>query len=109
MGMPWRVEALNEQVEYGLLALPADMQARYLRIVELLEEFGPQQVGMPHVRPLSGKLWEMRKRGRAGIARAIYLAAGRQRLVVLHAFLKKSRETPPRAIALACRRAKGVD
>ena len=107
--MSWRVDALNEEVESELLALPADMQARYLRIVDLLEEFGPQQVGLPHVRPLGAKLWEMRLRGKAGIARAIYVAAGGRRLVVLHAFFKKTRRTPPAALALARRRAKDVE
>lgn len=58
----WSVEILNKVVETELLALPKDMQARFLRISELLESFGPQQVGMPHVRPLGEKLWEMRLR-----------------------------------------------
>lgn len=52
----WSVEILNQVVEAELLALPKDMQARFLRISELLESFGPQQVGMPHVRPLGEKL-----------------------------------------------------
>lgn len=74
--MAWRVEVLNRDVEQELLALPADIQARYLRVVELLEAFGPHQVGMPHVRPLENKLWEMRMRGRDGIGRAIYAGQG---------------------------------
>jgi hypothetical protein len=53
----WVVEVLNEAVEAELLALPEDMQARFLRISELLETFGPQHVGLPHVRPLGDKLW----------------------------------------------------
>lgn len=60
--------------EPELLALPADMRARFLHVAELLEAFGPQEVGMPHVRPVEGKLWEMRMRGRDGIARAVYAA-----------------------------------
>jgi phage-related protein len=107
--MTWRVEPLNAAVERELLALPADVQARYLRIVELLESFGPEQVGMPHVRPLGGKLWEMRMRGRDGIGRAIYLAASGRRLVVLHAFIKKTRQTPRAAMELARRRAREVE
>jgi phage-related protein len=86
----WAVEVLNDAVEADLLSLPKDMQARFLRISELLESFGPQRVGLPHVRPLGEKLWEMRLIGRDGIGRAIYTAAGR-RLVVLHAFVKKTR------------------
>jgi len=100
----WRVELLSDLVEAELLALPKDMQARFLHISELLQSFGPHGVGMPHVRPLGGKLWEMRLTGRAGIARAIYVAASKQRLVVLHAFIKKTEKTPRRAIELAERR-----
>lgn len=64
----WTVE-LHPLAEPELLALPADMQARFIRISELLEQFGPRHIGLPHVRPLEGKLWEMRMQGRDGIAR----------------------------------------
>ena len=104
----WAVELLNETVEAELMALPKDMQARFLRISELLQTFGPQHVGMPHVRPLGEKLWEMRLTGAAGIGRAIYTAASGQRLVILHAFVKKSQKTPSRAIELAHKRSKEI-
>jgi phage-related protein len=104
----WEIEVLNHTVEAELLALPKDMQARFLRISELLENFGPQQVGMPHVRPLGGKLWEMRLTGSAGIGRAIYVAAPRRRVVVLHAFLKKTQRTPQRALDTAQRRMREI-
>ena len=51
----WAVEVLNDLVEAELLSLPKDMQARFLRISKLLESFGPQRVGLPHVRPLGEK------------------------------------------------------
>lgn len=107
--MTWHVEFLDERVEAELLALPKDMQARFLHIAELLQEFGPQHVGMPHVRPLGSKLWEMRLSGKAGIGRAIYIAMRERRLVVLHVFVKKTQKTPPRAIELALARAKEID
>jgi phage-related protein len=91
-------------VEAELLSLPKDMQARFLRISELLESLGPQRVGLPHVRPLSEKLWEMRLSGKEGIGRAVYTAAAGRRLVVLHAFVKKTQKTPRRAIDLALKR-----
>ena len=100
----WSVEILNQAVEAELLALPNDMQARFLKISELLEKFGPQQVGMPHVRPLGQKLWEMRLTSSRGIGRAIYTAVSERRLVVLHAFVKKTQQTPRRAIETARRR-----
>lgn len=83
------------------MALPADIQARFLHIAELLESFGPQKAGMPHIRPLEGKLWEMRVTGRDGIARAVYVARTGQRLAVLHVFAKRTRKTPRKAIETA--------
>jgi phage-related protein len=46
------------------------------------------------VRPLESKLWEMRMSGKDGIARAVYVAAKGQRLIVLHVFVKKTQATP---------------
>ena len=56
---------------------------------------------MPHLRPLEGKLWEIRMTGRDGIARAIYAAQTGQNLTVLHVFVKKTQKTPRRAIETA--------
>lgn len=86
------------------MALPSDMQARFLRIAELLQDLGPQRVGLPHIRPLDGKLWEMRMQGRDGIARAVYAAIKDRRLLVLHVFVKKTQTTPRSAIATALKR-----
>lgn len=51
----WLVK-LHPLAERELHALPADMQARFLHIGEMLEELGPQRVGLPHIRPLQSKL-----------------------------------------------------
>ncbi|RUP23835.1 MAG: type II toxin-antitoxin system RelE/ParE family toxin [Curvibacter sp.] len=89
-------------------ALPTDMKARFLRIAELLEDLGPQQVGLPHVRPIENKLWEMRMRGRDGISRAVYASISGQRLIVLHVFVKKTQATPRKAIEMALARLEAV-
>ena len=99
----WTVK-LHPLVESELKALPANMRARFLHIAELLETFGPQKVGLPHVRPLDGKLWEMRMQGKDGISRAVYAAVHGRTLLVLHAFIKKSQTTPRAAIDTARRR-----
>jgi phage-related protein len=96
----WTVRA-HPLAEAELKALPGDMQARFLHISELLEAFGPQKVGMPLVRHLEGKLWEMRMRGRDGIARAVYAAVHGRTLLVLHVFVKKTEKTPRAAIETA--------
>lgn len=99
----WTV-TLHPLAESELKALPADMQARFLRVAELLEDFGPQGVGLPHIRPLEGKLWEMRMKGRDGIARAVYAAVQGRRLMVLHVFVKKTQTTPRSALDTARKR-----
>jgi mRNA-degrading endonuclease RelE of RelBE toxin-antitoxin system len=78
----WTVEVIPA-AERELKTLSDDLQARFLHVAGMLEEFGPHRVGLPHVRPLEGKLWEMRLAGRNTIGRAIYFAASGQRLVVV--------------------------
>ena len=103
--MPWRVEILDRRVERELDELAADVRQRFLRIAELIERHGPAGVHEPYVKHLDGKLWEMRMKGKDGIARAIYISAQRERVVVLHAFVKKSQKTPQRALEIARQRA----
>ena len=47
----------------------------------------------------------MRFSGRDGIARALYVVAKERRVVVVRAFVKKTRRTPRREIEVALRRA----
>jgi phage-related protein len=104
----WTVKA-HPLAEAEIRALPADMRARFLHIAELLETFGPQKVGLPHIRPLESKLWEMRMQGRDGIARAVYAAVEGRTLLVLHAFVKKTRTTPRAAIDTARNRVENAE
>lgn len=108
MTLSWTVEVLNAAVEKELDALPADMRARFAHISELIVEFGLNRVGMPHVKHLTGPLWEMRLRGREGISRALYVAEKDRRVVVVRVFVKKTQATPRREIDLALRRAREV-
>ena len=104
--MRWTVETLNETVDAELAALPADMRARLTRIAELIEAVGLPSVKEPHVRHIRGPIWEIRLKGKAGIARALYITAREQRVVILRAFVKKTEKTPAGEIELALQRAK---
>lgn len=106
--MTWTVETLNEAVDAELEALPSSLRARLVRIFELIETAGLENVREPHVQQLERKLWEIRARGADGIARAIYLTATGQRVVIVHAFVKKTQKTPKAALELARRRAREV-
>jgi phage-related protein len=103
------VEILNETVGAEIKALPADMQARFLRLAERICQVGLESLGEPHVKHLQGKLWEMRLIGRDGIARALYVTAIGKRVVVVSTFVKKTQRTPRAEIELALRRAKEVE
>ncbi len=107
--MPRTVQTLGTVLDAEIAALPKDMQAAFLRLVEPIEAVGPEQVGHPHVKHLRGKLWEMRFSGRDGIARAIYVTTVGQRTILVHAFVKKSQTTPKAALDLAERRAKKIE
>jgi Phage-related protein len=104
--MAWTVETLNETVDAELANLPADMRARLVRISQLIESVGLPNVKEPHVRHVRGQLWEIRLNGKAGIARALYVTAKDQRVVIVRAFIKKTEKTPMGEIDLALRRAK---
>jgi len=104
----WVVEFLDESVEALLDALPEDIQASFLRIAELIRSKGLEQVREPYVKHLDGPIWEMRLKGRGGIARAAYVTAIGKRVVAVHVFGKKTEKTPRREIEIALRRAKEV-
>lgn len=106
--MPWTVGFLNEQVREELEVMPADIRASFLRISRLIADAGLERVHEPYVKHLEGRLWEMRMRGRDGIARAAYVTATGQRVVVVRVFQKKTQKTPKREIELALMRAREV-
>ena len=102
MGMKnWSVETLGKLVDDELEQLPLDMRGRFVRVASLMEAFGPFNVGLPHIRSLGEKLWEIRVSGRDGIGRGIYVVATGKRVVVVHVFVKKTQKTPVAEIQLA--------
>ena len=85
------------------------MRARFVRIAELIEATGLTSVREPHVKHVRGPLWEIRLKGKAGIARALYVTAKGERVIVVRVFAKKSEKTPAREIELALGRAKELE
>ena len=106
--MTWRVEFLDDEVMAALSAFATDIRGNFERIVSLIEANGIERVHEPYVKHLEGPLWEMRLKGRDGIARAAYVTATGRRVVVVHVFGKKTQKTPRREIEMALRRAKEV-
>ncbi|MDO9081055.1 MAG: type II toxin-antitoxin system RelE/ParE family toxin [Desulfuromonadales bacterium] len=96
-------------MEAEFLAVPKDIQARLVHVADLIESKGLETLGMPYVRHLQDKLWEIRAKGQSGIARALYVTAIGRRVVIVRVFVKKSQKTPAAEIALALSRAKEID
>jgi len=72
-----------------------------------MEVYGPD-LGMPHTRAMGGGLFELRLKAAEGIARVLYCTMIGKRIMVLHQFMKKTKKTPPKELALARRRMKEV-
>ena len=106
--MTWSVLFLNAEVESEVAALPGDMQAKLFRIIDMIEQFGLVAMREPYVKHLEKSLWEMRMKGRDGIARAIYVTVSGKRAVVVRVFRKKTQKTPRSELQLALRRAENV-
>lgn len=98
--MAWRVSYHTEAIESFVLGLPDGLLARYLRLTDMMLEFGAN-LGMPHTRAMSDGLFELRIKGKEGIARVFYCTLLGQRIVMLHGFIKKSEKTPPREFRIA--------
>jgi phage-related protein len=102
----WRIEFLNSVAFAEVDALPRDMRSNFERIVELIKMHGLDKVREPYIKHIDGKIWEMRLKGKGGIARSLYITAIGRRVIVLRTFIKKTEKTPRREIDLALERAK---
>jgi phage-related protein len=105
--MSFEIEYFHERVLRDIESWLVDVLADYARLLELLVEHGPS-LRLPHSRAFGDGLFELRPRGRSGIGRAFYCFLMGKRLVVLHAFIKKTQETPDRELKLARKRLKEV-
>ena len=98
--MTWRIKYHTKTVEAFVLALPDGLLARYLRLTDMMVEFGAN-LGMPHTRAISDGLFELRVKSREGIVRVFYCTLVGKQIVMLHGFVKKSEKTPLKELNLA--------
>ena len=105
--MSFEIIYFNSVVEKNILKLPYDLLARYLRLTDLMIEFGPN-LGMPHTKAMKDGLFELRLKSKEGIARVLYCTIVKSRVVILHSFMKKSNKTPQKELKTAIKRMKEV-
>ncbi|MCO1452501.1 type II toxin-antitoxin system RelE/ParE family toxin [Legionella pneumophila] len=87
--MSWIVEFYNESVEEAILTMPPKIQARMIKLLELIETHGAN-LGPPHTEAMGDGLFEIRAKAQEGIGRSLYCYMKGKHIVVLHAFVKKS-------------------
>ncbi|WP_172821269.1 type II toxin-antitoxin system RelE/ParE family toxin [Burkholderia pseudomallei] len=96
----WTVVYYNERVKRDVFALPAGILADYLRLLDLMQEFGAD-LRMPHSRAMGADCLNCaQKAGKASGACFTCTHVG-QRVVVLHSFVKKTQETPQNELRTA--------
>jgi len=101
--MNYTVEYFHPRIKAEIENWPDGILADYAKIVELLME-----LRMPHSRAMGGGLFELRPKGREGTGRAFYCFVIGQRVVILHAFIKKTQDTPEHELKIARKRMKEV-
>ena len=104
--MGWEIVYYGEMQE-AILEFPAGLQARYIHLTERMLAFGPD-LGMPHTRAMGQGLFELRLKSKEGIARVLFCNRPGRRIMMLHAFSKKSRKTPAKELRVARQRMKEV-
>jgi phage-related protein len=105
--MPWTITFYSPKVERETLALPPGVLASFLRITELIEEFGPD-LGRPQTAPLGEGLFEIRAKGREGIGRSVFCTLKGREIVILITVVKKGSKIPKRHMETARKRMKEV-
>lgn len=61
--MAWNITYHTKDVEEFVLALPDGLLARYLRLTDMMQEFGGN-LGMPHTRAIGDGLFELGSKAR---------------------------------------------
>ncbi len=106
--MSWTIEFFDESVEEETYSLPPKILAKLLHIFELIEMVGAQ-LGEPYTKPLNDGLFEVRAKAKEGRGRSIYCYQKRQKLIMLHSFVKKDQRTTKRDLEIALRRKREID
>ncbi len=106
--MKWVIEFFDASVEAETLALPPKILAKMLHIFELIEIAGAE-LGEPYTKPLNNGLFEVRAKAKEGIGRSIYCYQKKQKIIILHSFVKKDKKTSKRDMKIAMNRKKELD
>ena len=103
----YRTPAGTEPVRDWLKSLPPEDRREIGQDIATAEYGWP--VGMPVCRPLGQGLWEVRSNLSGNQPARVIFCIARGQMVLLHAFVKKTRRTPDEDLALARKRMKEIE
>lgn len=104
--MDWKIDFYTG-VERQILDMPPKIQARMIKLLELMEKHGAN-LGPPHTEALGDGLFELRAKAQEGIGRGLFCYLQGRHIYILHVFVKKSQRTPKSELNLARKRQKEV-
>jgi phage-related protein len=110
--MQWKINYYhnhngNSPVREWLDDIPIEAKAEVFRVFEMLQKYGID-LGLPFVRFLDSKIYEVRAKDKSGIYRVLYFAHKEKTFIMLHGFQKKTQATPRKEIDIAIKRMKEV-
>jgi phage-related protein len=97
--MCWQID-FYKGVEQIILEMPPKIQARMVKLLELMEKHGAN-LGPPLTESMGGGLFEIRARAQEGIGRGLFCYLQGKHIFVLNAFVKKTQKTPINELKLA--------
>ena len=105
---PWIVVFSDETVLQEFHSIPIDLQASLAHVIEMIQDLGLISVGMPYVKHVEEELWELRARGKSGIARGLYVTRSERRIFILRVIHKKTQKLRKSDLDIARERARRI-
>ncbi len=105
--MKWKIDYYNKKLQNWVDELPIGIRAAFTKLTELLIEFGVD-LRLPHARGMGDGLFELRPKGKEGIARIFYCACIGKKIIFLHGVIKKTEKTPKKELKIAKKRMKEI-
>ena len=90
----------TEPVKDFIMNLLPKMQAKTIRILDILQEFGPD-LRMPYSKMLRDGIYQIRIIQGNNCARVLYFFTCGNKIILTNGFIKKTQKTPGREIEIA--------
>ncbi|HDN25952.1 MAG TPA: type II toxin-antitoxin system RelE/ParE family toxin [Thioploca sp.] len=104
--MEWQMSYYNEALQQEIMKFSVGFQARYIHLTQRMMIYG-DIIGMPHFRARSDGLFDLHLKSEEG-TQILYCTLVGNKIVILHTYVKKSKNPPLRELEVALRRMQEV-